>query len=222
MAYERLLWEHNTRSEGVISSSGGVIVFPSDVNQSAPSTECKTRTEPVFPGVIESCVLFRNPKGKSFVAYPEAGGAERIQLPGVLEPMEITWSANPEKEGEVMASIVIGDVYYRIFPGQEQWWPNTYRKDMTTPWSSYPTDDQTTSCFVNWRTSVAGSIIGNAYPVIQETDEEELVVAPNRLFSIAGVADLVLYNEVSHIVTARRDENGVIVIELTPTTPGES
>lgn len=212
----KVMWEFDNMTGRVKSSHNGNIVLPSTVGQSAPDESCVTRTEAAGLGTIEECCLFKNPNSNSWVAYPSYP-ISVVQLPGVASPMLITWEANHQKPGEVISTHVNGTAYHRIFAGTTpSYWEKSWCRDKTTCWSEFPAAGEVTKCFVHWRTAQTGSVIGTAYPVIEEADEESLISTPNRLYTIAGVADLILFNEDTHTVQAKEGKDGEIIITLTP------
>lgn len=224
MPKTRLLWEHNPKGTSPVKSfHEGKIVFPSDVGQGAPGPGCSTRSVPTRQGEVEDVVLFLNHKGTAYIAYPATDGS-RLELPGAESPIDVQWATNSEKPTDVICNLTIGESYYRIFPGaKEQWLETSPFKDRASVFTSVPSPGETTTCLIHWRTSSVGSIQGVAYPMLEDKDLELVREGSGRLFGIGGIADLVLYKEGSHTVTAKLGENGEIIVTLTPiATPDES
>jgi len=185
-----------------------VIVLPSRIGQSSPLSGCSTRSATPSPGTYEECILVLNPGGKLYAAYPIAD-APTFQVPGVTSPVEITWEANKQRQGEVIATVFPEGCphYFRVFPGLNE------RHDEIVPahysteiWESKPQAGETTRCWVAWHVGER-SVVGYAYP---HTDA--IKVTFHEGVSFIGGVGIFIPREVGWEVSARRQGEEVLII----------
>ena len=67
-----IIWEKNTRTGGVMSRYGGIIVLSSGIGATPHGNEGRIRERMPVVGEVEACVLYRNPNpvSKNYFAWP--------------------------------------------------------------------------------------------------------------------------------------------------------
>lgn len=91
--------------------------------------------------------------------------------PGVQMPVEITWEKNRQRSG-VTAELKIEDSYLRLFPAKVGTLKGQCpRPDLALEWedaNGEPEHGNTTMCWIAWRETSNGTVVGFAYLAIGE------------------------------------------------------
>lgn len=163
-----VLWVPNVKNpeqQVPISFYRGVIVNPSHTGQAPPHTDCSTRASSPEPGDYEDCVLVLAPSRRSYTAYPVTGSPV-IKFPGITEPTEITWQANEQRPGEMIATIWPKNSphYARVFVGAANRHDEiSPEPGLSKPWDGQPTAGDKVMCYIAYHIGQTG-IVGYAYP----------------------------------------------------------
>lgn len=148
-----------------------IIIFPSNVGQNSPASECFTRSESVSPGTLEKCVLFLNPGGRSYVAYP-VRDVPALNLPGATTPIELNWEENTQQVGCIATLFLDAEQsrYVRVFPAGN----SPHNPPGSANWSETPRPGETHLCLVQYVVVATGNVVGYAYPFIGQEVEIEV------------------------------------------------
>ena len=144
-----------------------VRIIPSETGVTPSDNRYFVRKDHPEYGSMEVCDLAKSPTGYSYIANPVAF-LETI-APGLLEPIRLFWKR--DEKGNMRARVQVAKLGLKlvVYPGDDNVIHRLGEKKAARWNNRMPEEDETIVCWILWRLTSQGYLIGHAYRVDERT-----------------------------------------------------